>query len=137
MEPAACLGSRRAPYGNAFAAAGSLRTEPAKAEVQARNEQPHNPESSAVLSTGARITERGPSCTSHSPPPLAAWERANAGKEGRRSAVLGGEGDPPKSSSLGPSPFLVSGETLGSQPPSFAGVLGERASPPEEGRFLC
>lgn len=94
--------------------------------MQARNEQPHNPESSAVLSGSARITERGPSCTSHRPPPPVAWERANAREEGRRSAVLGGEGDPPKSPSHGPSPFLVLGKTLGSLPPSFAGVLGVR-----------
>lgn len=108
MEPAACLGSRRAPNGNASAAAGSLSTEPAKAEVQAKNEQPHNPESFAVLSAGARITKRGSELYTlhthtHTPQPLApvAWERASAREEGRRSAVLG-EGNPTKS----PPPWL-------------------------------
>lgn len=90
MEPAACLGSRRAPDGNASAAAGSLGVEPAEAEVQARNEQPHNPESFAELSAGARITERGPSCTLHTPPPptarsgsLGASQRSGGGEEDR------------------------------------------------------
>lgn len=140
MEPAACLGSRRAPNGNASAAAGSLSTEPAKVEVQAKNEQPHNPESFAVLSAGARITKRGSELyTLHThahthtytptarPGSLGASQRSGGGEEER---CPGRRREPYKvAPPLGLSPFLASRETRRGLSGQLHGGTGSRVSP--------
>lgn len=94
---------------------------------------------SSPLVLGSPRGGRTVHCTHTHPQPLAGavWERADAREEGRRSAVLGEEGDPTKSPFLGLSPFLASRETRRGLSSQLHPRTGNRDSPPEKLQFLC
>lgn len=81
---------------------------------------------SSPLVLGSPRGGRTVHCTHTHPQPLApaAWERADAREEGRRSAVLGEEGDPTKSPFLGSVPSWPREKPEEACLASFTRVLG-------------